>query len=118
MLYQLSYCPRKGDASVPATPVGHPLRLGSAGLLVDRVFTVVAAVLAHLEAFTIIDLGLHRDVVASFALGALEGDLHPLVALGHLILSSSVSTAECTQAGEPARVPHVPGKNIWGQSVT
>ena len=60
----------------------------------DRVLTIVAAVLAHLEAFTIIDLRLHRDVVAPFALGALEGDLDPLVTLGHLILSSSVSELE------------------------
>ena len=32
-----------------------------------------------IEALTVVDLRLHRDVVASFALGAFEGDLHPLV---------------------------------------
>ena len=57
--------------------------MGSAGLFVDRVLAVVAAVLVHLEALTVVDLGLHRDVVAPFALGAFEGDLHPLFALGH-----------------------------------
>ena len=103
-----------GDASVPATPVGAPQRLGSAGLLVDRVLSVVAAVLAHLEAFPVIDLRLHRDVVAPLALGALEGDLHPLVTLGHLILSSSVSEAECARAGEPARASSRPRKDCYG----
>ena len=59
------------------------MRSESAGLFVDRVFAVVAAVLVHLETLTIIDLGLHRDVVAPLALRAFEGDLHPLFALGH-----------------------------------
>ena len=63
----------------------------SAGLLVEGVPAVVTAVLVHLESLAIIDLRLHRDVVASLALGALEGDLHPLVALGHGRLSVSRS---------------------------
>ena len=54
-------------------------RVGSAGLLVEGVTALVAAVLVHLKTFAIVDLGLHRDVVAPLALGALEGDLHPLV---------------------------------------
>ena len=49
----------------------------------QRVLALVAAVLVHLKALTVVDLRLHRDVVAPLALGALEGDLHPLVALGH-----------------------------------
>src|SRR5690606_7437650 len=66
---------------------GDRRRIASAGLLVERVPAVPAAVLLHLESFAIVDLRLHRDVVALFALGALEGDLHPLVGLGHLIRS-------------------------------
>jgi hypothetical protein len=42
---------------------------------------IIAAVLVHLEALTIVDLGLHRDVVAPLALCALKGDLHPLIGL-------------------------------------
>src|SRR5690606_4431451 len=56
--------------------------------LVHRVAPVVAAVLLHLESLAIVDLRLHRDVVAPLALGALEGDLHPLVGLGHEKLPS------------------------------
>jgi len=55
----------------------------SAGFLVNRVLAVVAAVLVHLETLTVVDLRLHRDVVASLALCALEGDFHPLFTLGH-----------------------------------
>ena len=49
-----------------------------------RMTTVVRAVLLHLESLTVVDLGLHRDVVAPLALGALEGDLHPLVISGNV----------------------------------
>src|SRR5680860_1338466 len=49
------------------------------GLLVDGVAPLEPAVLAHLDPLTIIVLVLDRDVVAPLALGALEGDLHPLV---------------------------------------
>src|SRR5215216_854804 len=62
--------PSKGEETLP-------------GLLVDRVATVVGAVLLHLQPLTVVDLRLHRDVVAVLALGALEGDLDPLVVLGH-----------------------------------
>jgi hypothetical protein len=91
MLYQLSYCPQR---EVPAYQHPHNCearlpRSMSAGLLVDRMTAVVAAVLVHLKALTIIDLRLHRDVVAPFALGALEGDFHPLVGLGHFRTSFS-----------------------------
>ena len=51
------------------------------------VLAVEGAVLLHLEPLTVVDLGLHRDVVTTLALGALEGDLHPLVVLGHVLLS-------------------------------
>ena len=85
MLYQLSYCPRVGSPAYQRSLVGHPDE--SASLLVHRVLAVVAAVLAHLETLTVVDLRLHRDVVTPLALGALEGDLHPLVGLGHLIRS-------------------------------
>jgi hypothetical protein len=53
--------------------------------------SVITAVLVHFEALTIVDLGFHRDVVAPLALCALEGDLHPLVRLGHLRTSFSSS---------------------------
>jgi hypothetical protein len=91
MLYQLSYCPQW---EVPAYQHPHNCearlpRSMSAGLLVDRVTAVVTAVLVHFEALTIVDLGFHRDVVAPLALGALEGDLHPLVGLGHFRTSFS-----------------------------
>src|SRR3954454_11333242 len=81
MLYQLSYWPRRQPLRVPAAAEGL-----SAGLLVDRVAAVVRAILLHLQPLTIVDLRLHRDVVATFALGALEGDLHPLVVLRHSVL--------------------------------
>jgi hypothetical protein len=92
MLFQLSYCPRQTGrpgrrARVPASrpePAGGagPRRL--ARLLVDGVTTVVPAVLLHLDALAVVELVLHRDVVAVLALGALEGDLHPLLGLGHV----------------------------------
>jgi hypothetical protein len=50
---------------------------------------IVAAVLVHLKALTIVDLGFHRDVVAPLAFGALKGDLHPLVGLRHFKTSFS-----------------------------
>src|SRR4029078_11452696 len=44
---------------------------------------IVGAVLLHLQALAIVDLGLHGDVVAPLAFGALQGDLHPLVVSWH-----------------------------------
>ena len=41
--------------------------------------TAKTAVFLHLESFAIIDLRLHRDVVAPLAIGALKGDFRPLV---------------------------------------
>ena len=61
---------------------------GLAGLLVHGVLAIVVAVLLHLQAFTVVDLGLHGDVVAVLALGALQGDLHPLVVACHRYLTS------------------------------
>jgi hypothetical protein len=81
MLYQLSYCPRMGTQRISRPCL--VTRDRSARLLVNGVPTIVAAVLAHLEPLSIIDFRLHRDVVPPFALGAFEGDLHPLVAFGH-----------------------------------
>ncbi len=77
MLYQLSYCPREGRQRTSDPRING--RSASAGLLVKRVLPLVAAVLVHLETLAIVDLGLHRDVVTPLALGAFEGDLHPLV---------------------------------------
>src|SRR5262249_41808792 len=53
------------------------------GLPVDGVPAVEPAVLLHLEALAVVELVLHRDVVAVLADLALEGDLHPLLALRH-----------------------------------
>jgi len=78
MLYQLSYCPR-GPPSYQQPGGTLTGRRRSASLLVERMAPVVAAVLLHLETLAIVDLGLHRDVVTAPALGAFEGDLHPLV---------------------------------------
>ena len=47
------------------------------------VATIAGAVLFHFQTLTIIDLGLHRDVVALFALCALERNFHTLITLGH-----------------------------------
>ena len=53
-----------------------PVSLGaSAGLLVDRVLAVPAAVLLELDALAVVDLVLRRDVVAALARLALEGDV-------------------------------------------
>ena len=65
----------------------------SASLFVGGVLPVVRAVLLHLEPLAIVDLGLHRDVVAPLALGAFEGDLDPLIVLRHDALLS-LSTLE------------------------
>ena len=62
-------------------------RVVLARFLVGGVLAVKRAVLLHFEALAVVDLGLHRDVVPSLALGALEGDLHPLVVLCHDVLS-------------------------------
>ena len=44
-----------------------------------RVLPVETAVFLHLESLAIVDLRLHRDVVAPLAIGALKGDFHPLI---------------------------------------
>ena len=48
----------------------------------DRVLAVPAAVLLELDALAVVHLGLVGDVVATLALGALEGHSDPLVG-GH-----------------------------------
>ena len=90
MLYQLSYCPLQGRrVTLPAALCGG-LRLSR--FLVGRVSAVVRAVLLHLHALAIVDLRLHGDVVAPTALGAFQGDLHPLVVFRHGCLSGRSST--------------------------
>src|SRR5207344_1873364 len=85
--YQRASAARPAGTSLVS---GHPLpRPASARLLVDRVLAVVVAVLLHLEPLTVVDLRLHRDVVAVLALGALERDLDALVVLRHQDLRSS-----------------------------
>ena len=54
----------------------------------ESVLALTRAVLVHLEALTVIDLALHRDVVALFALGAFQGHFDPLIILGSLSYSS------------------------------
>src|SRR5438105_13002339 len=51
-----------------------------AGLLVEGVLAVPAAVLLHLDAVAVVRLVLERDVVAPLALFTGESHLHPLVA--------------------------------------
>jgi hypothetical protein len=55
----------------------------SARLFVSRVDPLELAVLLHFQPLTIVDLVLHRDVVAVFAARAFEGDFHPFFALSH-----------------------------------
>ena len=61
-----------------------------ASFLMVGVLAIVAAVLAHLQPFTIIDLALDRDVVTTLAFCAFEGDFHPFVISGHFKLRSKV----------------------------
>jgi len=64
----------------------------SASLLVQGVLALVAAVLLHFQALAVVYLGLHRDVVAPLAVGALEGHFDPLVTLSHVGLSFVFAT--------------------------
>ena len=54
-----------------------------AGFLVVRVNPVPLAVLLHLDALAVVDLVLHRYVVATLALFTRQGDGDALVVLGH-----------------------------------
>src|SRR4051794_27975134 len=65
----------------------HRIRRGLTRLFVHRVALVPAAVLLHLDAFAVVDLRFHRDVVAALAVLAGESDLHAFVVLGHLLVS-------------------------------
>jgi len=58
-------------------------RTGLARLFVDGVALVPAAVLLHLDALTVVDLALHRDVVAPLAVFARKSDLDALVIFCH-----------------------------------
>src|ERR1700722_11685511 len=62
---------------------------GLAGLPVQRVHAVVAAVLLHLDPLTVVVLVLGRDVVAVLADLALQGDLDPPLVLRHVGLLHS-----------------------------
>src|SRR3954451_12190031 len=97
MLYQLSYCrswlpqatkddpdpQRRHPQAAPQAACRLPPGQFLPRLLVDGVAPVVGAVLLHLQALAVVDLGLHGDVVTPLALCALERDLHPLVVLRH-----------------------------------
>jgi hypothetical protein len=54
-----------------------------AGFLVHGVLALPFAVLAHLDAFAIVDLVLHRDVVTTLAGFTCEGNGDALVVLCH-----------------------------------
>src|SRR5690349_4050640 len=58
---------------------------GLAGLAVQRVPAVPAAVLLHLDPLAVVDLGFDRDVVAPLALFAGQRDLDSLVILRHVL---------------------------------
>ena len=127
MLYQLSYCPRWTRQGISASdePEGGLPRSnsrtstnvigvqegadvvggGSARLFVNGVLTLVGAVLLHLQAFAVVDLALHGDVVAALALGALEGHFDPLVALGHV----SALSDWCSRTDQRSAGPGEPG---------
>ena len=77
MLYQLSYCPQRDGQRTSRLPIS--CRVRSAGLFMKLVLTAKTAVFLHLESFAIVDLRLHRDVVAPLAIDALKGDFYPLV---------------------------------------
>src|SRR5262249_2736452 len=59
---------------------GPDLRERSAGLAVEGVLAVEAAVLLHLDALAVVRLVLHGDVVPPLALLACQRDCLPLVA--------------------------------------
>ena len=65
---------------------------GSAGLFVDRVLAVPAAVLGELDTLPVVLLVLHGDLVAPLAHVAGQRHLHPLLVLGHVdLLPGSLS---------------------------
>src|SRR5438128_4380077 len=72
-----------GKVTRRAVPsASHPI--GLTRLLVDGVALVPAAVLLHLDALAVVDLALHRDVVAPLAVLARERDLDAFLVLGHI----------------------------------
>ena len=71
---------------------------GSAGLLVDRVGPIPAAVLLELDALALVVLVLRRDVVASLAGRAFERDVNSLVVC-HSESSSVVRSRSCRMSG-------------------
>ena len=76
-----------------------------AGLLVEGVAAVPAAVLLHLDALTVVDLALHRDVVPPLALLAGQRDLDPLVVLGHARLLTVYLSILMTRPAPTVRPP-------------
>ena len=107
MLYQLSYCPLLAALTASQSlqngirAYHRPGRARLAGLLMERVATIEAAELLHLDTLAVIDLVLGRDVVPTLAVLALKRDLDPLLVLRHFgLLASSYSTL----TGIPARL--------------
>jgi hypothetical protein len=78
--------------------------LGLAGFLVVGVLALPLAVLAHFDAFAIVDLVLHRDVVAALAAFTGECDGDALVVFCH---GESVLKVLCA---------YQKIRGIWGQS--
>ena len=70
-----------------------------------RVLTIKPAVLLHLDAFAVIDLVLHRDVVTPLAVLAREGHLYPLFIPCHNYRRLSVCTATSTAFIRGPRAP-------------
>ena len=68
-----------------------------------RVLAIEPAVLLHLDALTVVDLVLHRDVVTPFAVLAREGHLYPLFIPCHKYrrLSVCTTTAFIRDPGAP-----------------
>mgnify|MGYP006949112520 CR=1 FL=1 len=67
-----------------------------------RVLAIEPAVLLHLDALTVVDLVLHRDVVTPLALLAREGHLDALFIPCHIYRRLSVCTATALARGPRA----------------
>ncbi len=70
-----------------------------------RVLAIKPAVLLHLDALTVVDLVLHRDVVTPLAVLAREGHLNPLFIPCHKYRRLSVCTATSTAFIRDPRAP-------------
>ena len=90
-----------------ASPVASAGRSATrlAGLLVERVALVPAAVLLHLDALAVVDLALHRDVVPPLAVLARERDLDSLVVLRPLARLAPTCSILTTRPEPTVRPP-------------